>query len=98
MSENHTIEEIKQRFLRFTDVIETLEEGITEVFSRFELELQSERFDAKARRELRKELSEARKAADDLMRRLEGLSRRTTSARADRYRNSGAAGSAEELL
>lgn len=98
MSENHTIEEIKQRFLRFTDVIENLEEGIAEVFSRLEEELQSDRFDAKSRRALKKELSDARKAADDLMRRLDGLSRRASSARADRYRNSGAAGSAEELL
>lgn len=98
MGENYTIEEIKQRFLRFTDVIETLEEGMVEVFSRLETELQSDRFDAKARRALKKDLSDARKAADDVMRRLTGLSRRTTSARADRYRNSGAAGSAEELL
>ncbi len=98
MAENYTIEEIKQRFLRFTDVIETLQEGITEVFARLETELQSDRFDAKARRALKKQLSDARKVADDLMRRLGGLSRRMTSARADRYRNTGAAGSAEESL
>jgi hypothetical protein len=98
MRENHTIEEIQQTFLLFTDVIEGLEEGITEVFTRLESELQDERFDANTRRALKKELTEARKSADDLMRRLDGLSRRASTPRRDRYRNTGAADSAEELL
>jgi DNA-binding transcriptional MerR regulator len=98
MREDYTIEDIQQRVLRFTDATEGIEEGIAELFARLDQELQSERLDARERRELKKDIAEARKTADELLRRLDALSRRASSARGDRYRNSGAAGSAEELL
>jgi DNA-binding transcriptional MerR regulator len=98
MADGYTIEEIQEQFLRYTDVIETLEEGLSEIFERFEGELSSPRFDDKARRSLKKEIREARKTADELMRRIGGLSERVSRPREDRYRGGGAAGSAEDLL
>ena len=98
MGDGYTIEQIQAEFLRFTDVIETLEEGITEIFARFETEVQSPRFDNQMRRGLKREISEARKTADELMRRLEPLTRRITAPPSDRFSSTGAAGSAEDLL
>jgi len=97
MADNYTIEAIKDQFLLVSDVVETVEESLGELFGRLETEIQGDRFDAKARRELKRELSDAKKTADDLIHRLEGLSGRV-SARGDRYGDTGAAGSAEELL
>ncbi len=98
MGEGHTIEEIQEQFLRFTDIIESLEEGLGEVLSRFDKEAQSPRFDAKTRRDLKREIDEARKTADDLLERIDGLARRTQAPSKDHYRSTGAAGSAEDLL
>jgi DNA-binding transcriptional MerR regulator len=98
MGEGHTIEEIQEQFLRYTDILETLEEGFSEVFTRLEREVDGPRFDAKGRKSFQRELSEARKSADDLLQRIEGMSRRVAAPREDRYRSAGAAGSAEELL
>jgi DNA-binding transcriptional MerR regulator len=98
MADGYTIEEIQEQFLRYTDVIETLEEGLGEIFGRFEGELSSPRFDDKARRSLKKEIREAQKTADELMRRIGGLSERVSQPREDSYRGGGAAGSAEDLL
>ncbi len=98
MGEGYTIEEIQEQFLRYTDILETLEEGLSEVFTRLEREAEGPRFDSKSRKSFQRELSEARKSADDLLRRIEGMSRRVAAPREDRYRSAGAAGSAEELL
>ena len=53
---------------------------------------------SKAKRSLERDLDEARKSADELMQRLEALSKRVGGARDDTYRSSGAAGAAEDLL
>jgi len=98
MKDGYTIEQIQEQFLQFTDVIETLEEGVTELFSRFAAEATSPRFDTRAQSSLQREISEARKTADELLRRIEGLSQRVTRSRDDGLRGSGAAGSAEDLL
>jgi DNA-binding transcriptional MerR regulator len=98
MAEGLTIEEIQEQLLRFADLIETLEEGIGELFVRFDDELTSPRFDTKAQKGLRRDVAEARRTADELLRRLEDLSQRVTRPRSDGFRGSGAAGSAEELL
>ncbi len=98
MAEGYTIEEIQAQFLRFTNVLENLEEGFTELFSRLADETGSARFDNQTRRSLDRELTEAREAADELLIRLDGLSRRITAPQAEQYRSAGAAGSAEDLL
>lgn len=98
MADGYTIEEIEAQFLRFTDTLETLEEGFSEFFSRLEEEVTGPRFDNQTRRSIKRELSEARQTADDLLLRLDDLSRRVASPQGDQYRSAGAAGSAEDLL
>lgn len=98
MDEGRTIEEIQAALLRFADVIETLEEGLTELFGRFEVELTSPRFDGKARKTLRRDLDDARRDADELLKRLDDLSQRVGRPQSDTFGGTGAAGSAEELL
>lgn len=98
MGEGYTIEEIQDRFLRFTDVLENLEEGVSELFSRLEEEVAGPRFDKQTRRSMTRELREARRSADELLERLDDLTRRAAQPRGDEYRNTGAAGSAEDLL
>jgi DNA-binding transcriptional MerR regulator len=98
MADGYTIEEIQAQFLRFTDTLETLDEGFTEFFSRLEEEVAEPRFDNQTRRSLTRELKDARQAADDLLARLDDLSRRVAAPRDNQYRSAGAAGSAEDLL
>ena len=98
MEEGRTIEEIQAELLRFADVIETLEEGLGDLFNRFEAELTSPRFDAKTQKSLRREVSEARRDADELMKRRSDLTHRVGRPREDRMGGTGAAGSAEDLL
>jgi hypothetical protein len=98
MLAGHTIEEIQEQFLQFSDVIEGLEEGLADILQRLENELALPRFDAATKRSLGRDLGEARKAADELRRRLDELVRRVAPPRGDRTRGSGAAGSAEDLL
>ncbi|HUS67214.1 MAG TPA: MerR family transcriptional regulator [Kofleriaceae bacterium] len=98
MDEGRTIEEIQTALLRFADVIETLEEGMTDLFGRFETELASPRFEGKAGKNLRRELDDARRDADELLKRLDDLSQKVGRPQADTFGGTGAAGSAEELL
>ncbi len=98
MADGYTIEEIRDQFLRYTDVIERLEEGLGDVFRLLDGDVQAPRFDARARKDIQRELKEARKSADELMRRLDGLSKRVAKPTDDHYRHAGAAGSAEDLL
>jgi DNA-binding transcriptional MerR regulator len=98
MADGYTIEEIQAQFLRFTDTLENLEEGFSAFFSRLEEEVAEPRFDNQTRRSLTRELKDARQAADDLLARLDGLSRRVATPQGSQYRSAGAAGSAEDLL
>jgi DNA-binding transcriptional MerR regulator len=98
MGEGHTIEEIQEQFLRYADALEVLEEGFSELFSRLEEEVAGPRFDIQSRRSMTRELREARESADELLGRLDELTRRAAQPRGDEYRNTGAAGSAEDLL
>ena len=98
MAEGYTIEEIQTQFLRFTNLVEALSESVSELFSNLEGEVTSPRLDNRVRRNLSRELSEAREVADELLARLDGITRQVTAPRGDRYRGSGAAGSAEDLL
>ncbi|HTM20964.1 MAG TPA: MerR family transcriptional regulator, partial [Kofleriaceae bacterium] len=98
MDDGYTIEEIQEHFLRFTDAIEQLEEGFTEVFHRLEEQARAPRFDARARKSLEKDIGEARRSADELMRRIDGIARRATTPPEERFPGTGAPGGAEELL
>ena len=98
MDEGRTIEEIQAELLRFGDLLETLEEGLAALFHRFEGEIEAPRFDARARKSLKRDLAEARGTADDLLKRLDDLSHRVGRPSDDSFGGAGAAGSAEELL
>jgi hypothetical protein len=98
MDDGRTIEEIKVELLRFGDFLETLEDGLADLFNRFETEIEAPRFDSKARKSLKRDLSDARRTADDLLKRLDDLSSRVGRPSDESFGGSGAAGSAEELL
>lgn len=98
MGEGYTIEEIQDRFLRYTDLLERLEQNVDDVFTALREDLESPRFDTKARRSLEKEIAEAKKTADDLLKRVGGISERLSGPREEDLGPAGAAGSAEDLL
>jgi len=102
MAESYTIEEIQRSFLRFKDEIEAVERGLKELFVGFERELRAPEFDSGRRKQLTRELTDAKRVADDLVGRIEGLERQIVSPleRAARARafSSGASGGAGDLL
>jgi hypothetical protein len=98
MGDGYTIEEIQGQVLRYNDAVENLSEGSQEILERFEADVQSPRFDTRERKNLKREIAEARKTADELLKQLGELSERVAVPRQDTYGSSGAAGSAEDLL
>jgi hypothetical protein len=98
MDDGRTIEEIQVELLRFGDILENLEEGLTDLFQRFETEIEAPRFDGKTRKNFKRDLGEARRSADELLKRLDDLSHRVGKPTDESFGGSGAAGSAEELL
>ncbi len=96
MADGYTIEEIQGQFLLYTDLVEGVGEHVTELCSR--LMRDAEGLEPTARREVMKELTEARKDGDELVQRLSTLTRRVAAPRTDTLRLAGAAGGAEDLL
>lgn len=98
MVEGHTIEEIQSKILRFSNVIENVEDIVSDLFAALGDEIESPRFDSQIRRSLMRELDEARRAADELIAQLDDLSQRIAQPQGEKYRDTGAAGNAEDLL
>lgn len=98
MGEGYTIEEIQEQFLLFTDLVENVDEAVTELLARLDEGVASERLDPQARRGVAKELSDVRRIAADLVERLGALARKVAAPRSALLRKSGAAGAAEDLL
>jgi hypothetical protein len=98
MDDGRTIEEIQAELLRFGDILENVEEGLADLFGRFETEIEAPRFDSKFKKSFKRDLSEARRSADELIKRLDDLSNRVGRPGDDSFGGTGAAGSAEELL
>ncbi|MBT8492182.1 MAG: MerR family transcriptional regulator, partial [Deltaproteobacteria bacterium] len=98
MEEGFTIEEIQEHFLRYSDLVEGVEESLAELFDSLGQAIEAPRFDARAKRTLSKELEEAKSLADELVNRIGGIAETVAEPPSDRFRGSGAAGSAEELL
>ncbi len=96
MVSGHTIEEIQGQFLLFTDLVEGVAEHLAELWTRLAADLTQ--LDPKAKRELEKQLADARADGDDLVERLNDLARRVAAPRTDSLRLAGAAGDAEDLL
>jgi hypothetical protein len=96
MMDGYTIEEIQGQFLLYTDLVEGVAEHLTELWNR--LEVDTQKLEPGARKELHKELGDARKDGDRLVGRLTELARRVAAPRTDTLRLAGAAGGAEDLL
>lgn len=82
MAEDHTIEDIQRSFVRFKDEIDALEKRLRELLTGFEREARGPTLDADRRRELEREIMDAKRAAGELIRRITSLEVRLSS-RAD---------------
>jgi DNA-binding transcriptional MerR regulator len=98
MAANYTIEDIQKQFLRYRDEIEALERGLHVVLGGFEEDLAAPHLDGDTRKSLKKELAEARRGADELLRRIEGIERRVAAPHKGQARTPSAPGGAEDLL
>ena len=96
MVDGYTIEQIQGQFLLYTDLVEGVAEHLTELWTR--LDQDSAKLEPTTRRELQKELGDARREGDRLVDRLGDLTRRVAAPRTDTLRLAGAAGGAEDLL
>src|SRR5438128_7588470 len=76
MAQDRTIEEIQRSFARFKDDIESVETHLRELISGFEREAKAPSVAAEGRRELDREITEAKRAAGELVRRIATLERR----------------------
>jgi len=79
MAEDRTIEEIQRSFARFKDDIESVEKHLRELISGFEREAKAPNVAADGRRELEREITEAKRAAGELVRRIASLERRISA-------------------
>jgi len=70
MSQNYTIEEIQRSFTSFKVHIEEIETSLEELLNGFEREIARPRFDHSRRRDLARDIDIAKKAANDLVRRI----------------------------
>src|SRR5437773_559986 len=73
MAEDRTIEEIQRSFIRFKDEIDTIEKGLRDLIASFERQAKGPALEADRRRELEREINEAKRAAGELVRRISGL-------------------------
>jgi hypothetical protein len=79
MAEDLTIEQIQLSFVRFKDEIDTIEKGLRELIASFERQAKGPALEAERRRDLEREISEAKRAAGELVRRISGLEERLSA-------------------
>lgn len=96
-AENHTIEEIQKQFLRYRDEIEALERGLNAIFAGFDEAIRAPHFDTESRKNLKRDIAEARRTADDLVKRIGGIERRIAEP-SEAASGAGVPGGADELL
>src|SRR5436305_3109452 len=73
MAEDRTIEEIQRSFARFKDEIDTVAQDLRALITGFEREAKAPAVDTDGRRELEREITEAKRAASELVRRISSL-------------------------
>jgi hypothetical protein len=83
MASDQTIEEIQRSFLRFKDEIETVEKDLRDLMAGFEREAKAPAVHPDGRRELEREITEAKRAAGELVRRISSLERRISAQAAE---------------
>jgi DNA-binding transcriptional MerR regulator len=96
MAEDRTIEEIQRSFARFKDDIDTVEKDLRDLIASFEREAKGPSLDAD-RRELEREIIEAKRAAGELVRRISSLERRISNRAADESAGGTAIGGGSDL-
>ncbi len=97
MAEDRTIEEIQRSFARFKDNIDTVEKDLRELIGGIEREAKGPSIDADGRRELERDITEARRAAGELVRRISNLERRISNRAAEESAGGTAIGSGDDL-
>jgi hypothetical protein len=97
MAEDRTIEEIQRSFARFKDDIDTVQKDLRELMASFEREAKAPAGDPDGRRELEQEITEAKRAAGDLVRRISSLERRISARTADASAEGTAVGGGSDL-
>jgi DNA-binding transcriptional MerR regulator len=96
MADDLTIEEIQRSFVRFKDEIDAIEKKLRELIAGFERQAKGPALEAERRRELEREIAEAKRAAGDLVRRITGVEMRL-SARAGHAASGTAVGGGSDL-
>jgi DNA-binding transcriptional MerR regulator len=81
MADDLTIEEIQISFVRFKDEIDAIEKKLRDLIDGFERQAKGPTLEAERRRALERDIGEAKRAAGELVRRINGLEV-TLSARA----------------
>ena len=79
MAADRTIEEIQRSFARFKDEIEGVQNDLRDLIAGFEREARGRAGDPERRRELEREIVEAKRAAGELVRRISTLERRISA-------------------
>jgi len=79
MAEDRTIEEIQRSFARFKDHIESVQTQVRDLLSGFEREAKGPAVGPDGRRELEREITEAKRAAGELVRRIASLERKIST-------------------
>jgi hypothetical protein len=102
MADNRTIEEIQRSFVRFKDDIDEVEKDLRDLLSGLEREAKTEAKtpdsqDPDRRREIEREIVEARRAAGELVRRIANLERRLSEREQATTSLSTAVGGANDL-
>jgi DNA-binding transcriptional MerR regulator len=97
MAEDRTIEEIQKSFAHFNDDIDTVEKDLRELISGIEREAKGPSLDADGRRELERDIIEAKRAAGELVRRISSLERRISNRAAEGPAGGTAVGSGHDL-
>src|SRR6478736_6224374 len=97
MAADRTIEEIQRSFARFKDDIEGVENDLRDLIAGFEREARAPAVDPDGRRELEREITEAKRAAGELVRRISSLERRISSHAAEASGSGSAAGGGSDL-
>jgi DNA-binding transcriptional MerR regulator len=73
MAEDLTIEDIQRSFVRFKDDIDAIEKKLRDLIAGFERQAKGPTLETERRRELEREIGEAKRTAGELVRRITGL-------------------------
>ena len=97
MAENLTIEEIQRSFARFQEGIDTVEKGLRDLMAGLEREAKGPALTTERRRDIEREIVEARKAAGELIRRITTLEQRISAQAAAEIAAGAAVGGGSDL-